>query len=194
MGKLYDAVDGAVRDFIEAQHVFFVATAPSDPRGHVNLSPKGLDTFRVLGPREIAYLDYPGSGVETIAHLRDDGRIVLMFCAFAGPPKILRLHGRGRAVEPHDADFERLCSLFSERASRVRAVVVVELERISDSCGYGVPLYDYRGEREQLFRWAEKKGDDGLVSYQREKNARSSDGLPGLRWVEESVADGDSRR
>lgn len=184
MGKLHDAVEGPLREFIEAQHVFFVATAPSASGGHVNLSPKGLDTFRVLGPRTVAYLDYPGSGVETIAHLRENGRITLMFCAFAGPPKILRLHGHGRAVEPDHADFPALFAHFSERASLVRAIIVVEAERISDSCGYGVPLYAYQGEREQLFRWAEKKGDAGLVEYQREKNARSIDGLPGLAWAE----------
>jgi hypothetical protein len=183
MGKVHDAVD-PVRDFIAAQHVFFVATAPSGAGGHVNVSPKGLDTFRVLGPREVAYLDYPGSGVETIAHLRDNGRITLMFCAFEGPPKIVRLHGRGHAVEPNEADFPRLLAHFSERASRVRSVIVIDVERVSDSCGYGVPLFAYQGEREQLFRWADKKGDAGLVEYQCQKNARSIDGLPGLAWTE----------
>ncbi len=184
MGKPYEAVAGPLRDFIEAQHVFFVATAPAGAGGHVNLSPKGLDTFRVLGPRSVAYPDYPGSGVETIAHMRENGRITLMFCAFAGPPKIVRLYGRGRALEPSAPEFPGLLALFSERAGLVRAIIVVELERISDSCGYGVPLFSYEGEREQLFRWAEKKGDAGLVEYQREKNAHSIDGLPGLAWTE----------
>jgi len=184
MGKLHDAVEGPLRDFIAAQHVFFVATAPSGAGGHVNVSPKGLDTFRVLGPREVAYLDYPGSGVETIAHLRENGRITLMFCAFEGPPKIVRLHGRGRAVEPDHANFPQLLADFSEQASRVRSVIVIDVERISDSCGYGVPLFAYQGEREQLFRWVEKKGDAGLVEYQRQKNAQSIDGLPGLAWTE----------
>jgi hypothetical protein len=184
MGKLHDSVEGPLRDFITAQHVFFVATAPSGAGGHVNLSPKGLDTFRVLGPRAVAYLDYPGSGVETIAHLRENGRITLMFCASEGPPKIVRLYGRGRAVEPQHADFAALFAQFSERAELVRAVIVIDVERLADSCGYGVPLFAYEGEREQLFRWAEKKGDAGLVEYQRQKNARSIDGLPGLAWTE----------
>lgn len=184
MGKLHAGIEGTLREFIEAQHVFFVATAPAGAGGHVNLSPKGLDTFRVLGPRAVAYLDYPGSGVETIAHLRENGRITLMVCAFAGPPKIVRLHGRGRAVEPNHPEFPALFAHFSESVSRVRAIIAVEVSRISDSCGYGVPLYAYRGEREQLFRWAEKQGEAGLVEYQREKNARSIDGLPGLEWTE----------
>ena len=184
MGKVRDTIDEQAREFIEAQHVFFVATAPNDPGAHLNLSPKGLATFRVLGPRSVAYLDYPGSGVETIAHLRENGRIIVMFCAFAGSPKILRLHGRGRVAEPSDADFPALLVGFRAPAAPVRAVIVVDVERVSDSCGYGVPLYAYTGERDALFRWAEKKGEQGLAEYQLQKNARSIDGLPGLRWVE----------
>jgi hypothetical protein len=184
MGKVSDTIDEAVREFIEAQHVFFVATAPNDPGAHLNLSPKGLDTFRVLGPRSVAYLDYPGSGVETIAHLRENGRIVVMFCAFTGSPKILRLHGRGHVAEPRDPEFASLIGRFRAPASLVRSVIVVDVERVSDSCGYAVPLYSYTGERDTLLRWAEKKGESGLVEYQRQKNAHSIDGLPGLRWVE----------
>jgi hypothetical protein len=182
MGKLFDAIDDRLREFLAAQHLFFVATAPSGPGGHVNCSPKGLDTFAVLGAREVAYLDYVGSGVETIAHLRENGRIVLMFCAFDGPPKIVRLYGRGRAVEPSDTEFAALRARFPRApAPGVRAIVRVEVTRIADSCGYGVPLYRYEGERDQLQAWAERKGDAGLETYKREKNAESIDRLPGLR-------------
>jgi hypothetical protein len=180
MGKVYDGIDDRLRSFLEAQHVFFVATAPLAGEGHVNVSPKGLASFRILGPREVAYLDLVGSGIETVSHLRENGRIVLMFCAFEGPPKIVRLHGRARAVEPGDADWAKLASGFPSYPS-VRAIVVAELDRISDSCGYGVPLMRYEGERPQLHAWAEKRGADGLRSYQLENNLASIDGLPGLR-------------
>jgi predicted pyridoxine 5'-phosphate oxidase superfamily flavin-nucleotide-binding protein len=182
MSKVINTIDERFREFIEAQHVFFVATAPAGAGGHVNLSPKGMDTFRVIDERTAAYLDFIGSGVETIAHLRDNGRIVLMFTAFEGPPKIVRLHGRGEAVEPGDALFASLRGRFPPSESP-RSIIVVHVERASDSCGYGVPLYDYRGERTQLDAWAEKKGADGLHQYQKDKNAESIDGLPGLRWV-----------
>ena len=181
MGKLHDAIDDRLREFIAAQRMFFVASAPSGPAGHVNCSPKGLDTFRVLGPREVAYLDFVGSGVETLAHLRENGRIVVMFCAFDGPPKIVRLHGRGQAVEPGDAAFARLRAAFAGAAPGVRAIVRIEVTRISDSCGYGVPLMRFEAEREQLGEWAARKGEAGLETYKREKNAASIDGIPGLR-------------
>ena len=164
--------------------MFFVATAPAGASGRVNLSPKGTDSLRVLDARTIAYLDFVGSGVETIAHLRENGRITVMFCAFAGPPKIVRLHGRGDAVEPGDAEFTALRANFPD-ALGTRAVIRIRVERASDSCGYGVPLYAYEGERNAMGAWAEKKGPDEVVKYQREKNAASIDGLPGLRWVSE---------
>jgi predicted pyridoxine 5'-phosphate oxidase superfamily flavin-nucleotide-binding protein len=182
MSKVIDTIDERFREFIEAQHVFFVATAPSGSGGHVNLSPKGVDTLRVIDERTVAYLDFVGSGVETIAHLRDNGRIVLMFTAFEGPPKIVRLHGRGETVEPRDSQFASLRERFPP-SEGTRSIIVVRVERASDSCGYGVPLYDYRGERTQLDAWAQKKGTDGLIEYQKDKNAESIDGLPGLRWV-----------
>ncbi len=185
MANVFDAIPERLRAFIEAQHVFFVATAPSGAEGRVNLSPKGLDTLRVVDERTVAYLDFVGSGVETIAHLRENGRIVLMFCSFAGPPNIVRLHGRGEAIEPADSRFASHAALFPPAAS-ARAVIVVHVERASDSCGYGVPLYEYQGERAQISAWAAKKGPEGLVQYQKDKNARSIDGLPGLRWVEEN--------
>jgi hypothetical protein len=182
MGKVYDEIDDRLRAFIAKQHLFFVASAPNGPDGHVNCSPKGLDTFRILGPTRVAYLDFVGSGVETIAHLRQNGRVVLMFCAFEGPPNIVRLHGRGVAVEPRDAEFAALRANFAD-AKGVRAIVRVDLLRISDSCGYGVPLLRYEGERPHMGDWAERKGETGLDAYQREKNAASLDGLPGLRWT-----------
>lgn len=184
MGKLYPHIDAALRAFIEAQHLFFVATAPSGDDGHVNCSPKGLDTFRVLGPNEVAYLDFTGSGVETIAHLRQNGRIVIMFCALSGAPRIVRLHGRGVAVEPQDEEFATLAKHFAQAGDpMVRAIVRIEVTRISDSCGFGVPRFRYEGEREQLTLWAERKGPDGLRMYQETKNAESIDGLDGLRRV-----------
>jgi hypothetical protein len=165
--------------FIRAQKMFFVASAPLDGTGHVNVSPKGLDTFRILGPTKVAYLDLTGSGVETIAHLRENGRIVLMFCAFQGPPNILRLHGRGRVVEPSSAEFGELAALFPMYMS-TRSIIVVEVSLVSDSCGYGVPLMQYEGERSQMHDWARKKGPEGLVAYRKEKNRVSVDGLRGV--------------
>jgi hypothetical protein len=179
MAKTYPEIDEALTQFIQAQSVFFVATAPLAAGGHVNLSPKGLDTFRILGPRTVAYLDIFGSGVETIAHLRENGRIVVMFCAFHGPTKVLRLHGQGRVVEPHEAGFAELQAHFPVQEG-TRAIIVVELTRISDSCGYGVPLLKFEAEREALPAWCRKRGTEGLKIYRQEKNRLSLDGLPGV--------------
>ena len=180
MGKLYDAIDQRLSDFIAAQHVFFVASAPLAETGHVNLSPKGLDTFAILGPTSVAYLDLTGSGIETVAHLRENGRIVLLFCAFEGPPLIVRLHGRGEAILFDHPAFPELAARFPEHPG-ARAVVRVEVDRISDSCGYGVPLYAYQGERTQLPDWVERKeAKEGVAAYRRSNNAKSIDGLPGL--------------
>jgi hypothetical protein len=180
MGKVYDELGEALEAFIRRQHVFFVATAPLAADGHVNCSPKGLDTFAMLDPHTVAYLDLTGSGVETIAHLRENGRIVLMFSALDGPPKIVRLHGRGRVVAPHDADFAALRARFPAHHEGVRSVIVVDVERVSDSCGYGVPEYAYVGERTQLPAWTQRKGPEGVARYRAEKNAESIDGLPGV--------------
>jgi hypothetical protein len=180
MSKVYDGIDESLARFIVAQHLFFVATAPLDPGGHVNLSPKGLESFRVIDPQTVAYLDLTGSGIETVAHLRENARVVIMFCAFEGPPKILRLHGRGEVVEPDDSRFPELLKLFPKLPG-ARSIVVVALERIADSCGYGVPLYQYQGERKQLLDWARRKGTFGLAQYRGETNHSSIDGLPGLR-------------
>ena len=180
MGKLFDALDERNCDFIRRQRIFFVATAPLSADGHVNLSPKGLESLAILGPREVAYVDLVGSGIETAAHLRENGRIVLMFCAFEGPPRILRLHGRGEVVEPGDAAWDALASRLPPH-SDARAIVRADLTRISDSCGYGVPLYRYEAERTQLAEWCARKGPDGLRDYVVEHGAYSIDGLPGLR-------------
>ena len=180
MGKVYDAIDDRLAEFLTAQKVFFVATAPLAGDGHLNLSPKGLDSFRVLGPRTVAYQDFIGSGIETVAHLRENGRIVILFCAFDGAPKLVRLYGTGRSVEPCDPDFAELLAQFPERRT-TRSIVRVQIDRVSDSCGYGVPLYRFEGERSQLDDWAARKGDEDLDRYKRENNATSIDGLPGLR-------------
>src|SRR5436309_162620 len=145
MGKVYDGIDAALEAFVGRQHVFFVGTAPDSPEGHLNVSPKGLDTFRILGPKSVAYLDLTGSGIETVAHLRENGRITLMFCAFEGRPLIVRLYGRGRVVEPGDADWDTLIARFPDYPG-ARSVVVVDVERIADSCGFAVPVYQYQGE------------------------------------------------
>jgi len=179
MGHLGSVIDEKIRQFIAAQHVFFVASAPLDPQGHVNLSPKGLNTFRVLGPSTVAYLDLTGSGVETIAHLRENGRIVLMSCAFQGPPKIVRFHGRGRVVDIHEPEFASLKLHFDEMEGS-RAIIVVDVSRVSDSCGFSVPLLKYEDDRQQLGAWIQKKGPEGLAKYRQEKNKTSLDGLPGI--------------
>ena len=179
MGKIYSTIDDSVRKFIEAQPLFFVGSAPLDPDGHINVSPKGLDTLRVLGPQTIAYLDLTGSGIETVSHLKENGRIVLMFCNFQGPPKILRLYGRGRVIEPGHPEFESLANRLPVRDG-ARAVILVEISRIADSCGFGVPLLKYEGQRPQLSAWSHKLGPAGLEKYRREKNSRSIDRIPGL--------------
>ena len=181
MGTIRSTIDDDARRFIEAQHIFFVASAPLDTSGHVNLSPKGLDTFRILDPTTVAYIDFNGSGVETIAHLQEqqNGGIVLMFCAFQGPPNIFRLYGHGRVVQPHNPGFAELAEKFPPHDS-VRSIIVVEVTRVTDSCGYGVPLFKYEGEREQLKKWARKQGPEGLKAYRERKNKHSIDGLPAL--------------
>jgi hypothetical protein len=177
MGKTYDAITPELRAFIDRQRIFFVATAPLDGAGHVNVSPKGLDTFRVLDERRIAYLDLTGSGNETSAHLEENGRITVMFCAFEGPPRILRLYGRGRTVLPGASEWEALAAGFPALPG-IRQIVMVGIERVATSCGFGVPLYGFTGNRSQMAEWAERKGPDGLRDYRRQKNAVSIDGLP----------------
>lgn len=184
MGKLYEGIAPELAAWIEKQPLFFVATAPLAASGHVNVSPKGLDTLRILGPRRLAYLDLTGSGAETIAHVRENGRIVLMFCAFAGPPKIVRCHGRARIVTPASAAWRELRARFPEHLG-ARAVIDIEVARVADSCGYGVPTFSGMEARVALPRWAENKGAEGLRAYRREQNARSIDGLAALEAADE---------
>jgi hypothetical protein len=178
MGKVLDALDDRLIEWIGEQHVFFVATAPSDG-GHVNVSPKGHDSLRVLGPTSVAYLDLTGSGAETIAHTRENGRITIMFCAFEGPPQILRLFGRGEAHPAGSERFGELAPRF-EAIPGARAIISVEIERVQTSCGYSIPFMDYQEERPTLQQWAARRGDDGLAEYWADRNATSIDGLPAL--------------
>jgi hypothetical protein len=179
VGKHYSTIDDSVQKFIEAQPVFFVGSAPLNPDGHVNVSPKGLDTLRILGPRTVAYVDLTGSGIEAVAHLKENGRIVLMFCAFQGPPKIVRLHGRGTAIEARHPEFSTLAAHFPKYEG-IRAIILIEVTRVSDSCGYAVPLLSYEGERTQLSAWAHKLGPAGLEKYRHEKNQKNIDQMTGL--------------
>jgi hypothetical protein len=180
MNKTINTISPDLQRWLEAQHVFFVATAPLAADGHVNCSPKGCDSFRVLNEREVAYLDFTGSGIETVAQVQENGRIVIMFCAFEGPPKIARLHGIGTVVYPGDAAFATLASRFPASPG-VRSIIRVELTRVATTCGFGVPLMDYLGERDQLTKWCEKKGPEGLAAYRQEKNAKSIDDLVGYQ-------------
>ncbi|WBB81878.1 pyridoxamine 5'-phosphate oxidase family protein [Micromonospora sp. WMMD882] len=181
MGKVYPEIEPRLRAFIEAQPVFFVATAPTSVDGHVNVSPKGMrGTLVVLGPHRVAYLDYHGSGAETIAHLRDNGRVTLMFCAFSGPPKILRLYGRGHTVPVDDPGFAARLADFPDPPDRhtVRAVIAVEVDRVADSCGFAVPVMEYQHDRDMLITHHGRKTTEELVAYRASRNAASIDGLP----------------
>jgi predicted pyridoxine 5'-phosphate oxidase superfamily flavin-nucleotide-binding protein len=189
MGDVYDRIDDRWREWIARQPLFFVGTAPLAGDGHVNVSPKGpIGSLRVLDDHTVAYLDVIGSGAETIAHLRENGRIVVMLCAFEGPPRILRLHGRGEVVSAGDEGFEDLLERAGFDQPEVpesrRAVIVVHVERIADSCGYGVPLMSYEGTRPHLDAWAAKKvrvgGAEALADYKRKNNTTSLDGLPAV--------------
>ncbi len=168
MGKVFDGIDAKLAGWIRAQPLFFVATAPSEG-GRVNLSPKGpIGTLRIVDEHTVEYDDHVGSGAETIAHLRQNGRIVVMLCAFEGPPRIVRLHGRGEVASSEDP------------GDGIRGVIRIDVERVSDSCGYGVPLMEYVGERPQRELWLDSKGEQGVRDYVRERNAASIDGLPAL--------------
>lgn len=175
MAKFYPELTPELRAFIEAQKVFFVATAPR--AGRINLSPKGLDTFRCLDTRRVGYLDLTGSGNETAAHLLDDGRITLMFCSFDRKPLILRLYGQGRFVRPRDPEWQALRPHFPELPG-ARQIMLIDVKSVQTSCGYGVPLGAPLEERDTLNEWARKKGEAGLEEYRREKNRASIDGLP----------------
>jgi hypothetical protein len=177
MSKQLENIDSELTAWIHKQRIFFVATAPHSPNGHVNVSPKGGESFRVLGLREVAYQDYTGSGAESAAHLRENGRIVIMFCAFDGAPKIVRLHGRGSVITPDHSRFSELSSLFPPHPG-TRAFIHVAVSRVSSSCGYAVPFFDFRGHRDALDCWSATQGPEKLEAYRATKNQRSIDGLP----------------
>ena len=184
MGKTFESIDEALASWIQQQKMFFVATAPLSSTGMINCSPKGGDCLRIVGPTEVVYHDLTGSGVETIAHLRENGRIVIMFCAFAGPPKILRLHGRGTSITRSHSRFESLSELFSTSGA-TRSFIHVEIDRIADSCGFAVPHYEFQGQRETMENLSARKSEAEFRDYRLRKNLNSIEGLPGL--TEEEV-------
>jgi len=177
MAKTHEGITPELKAFIARQHVFFVSTAPLSGEGHVNLSPKGLDSFRVLTPHRVAYMDFISSGNETSAHLLENGRITLMFCAFDGSPNILRLYGQGWTVLPSQPGWEDLAAHFTIYPS-TRQIIVADITRVQTSCGFGVPLYAYKGNRRHHFAWAEQMGPSGLEQYKQEHSLVSIDGLP----------------
>ncbi len=180
MGTVYDQLTPELTEFIEAQQLFFVATAPLSGDGHLDLPPKGMDSLRVLDTTTVAYLDLTGSGAETVAHIKEKGRLLLTFCAFAGKPLILRLHGRGTVIETADAEFDQLRPNFGEFPG-VRSIIKLDIERVADSCGWNVPLYAYEGTRDYYHNFAEKLGTDGIRAGQLAMNMHSIDGLPALK-------------
>ena len=177
MGRTYTSITDDLAGWIGEQKLFFVATAPDE--GFVNVSPKGYDTFRILGPNRVAYLDLTGSGAETVAHVRQNHRITLLFCGFDDKPRLVRIHGRAEAHPVGSAGYEALRSQFPDRPG-ARSIIEAEVERVSSSCGFSVPIYDYQSERPMLDEWAERKGEPGIVEYWAEHNVRSIDGLPAL--------------
>ncbi len=180
MAITYESLPPDLAKWIAEQHMFFVASAPLSGEGLINCSPKGTDSFRVLGPNDVAYADLTGSGIETIAHLKENQRIVIMFCAFNGAPRIVRLWGQGFAIERDHPEFDTLHARFHVHIA-TRAIIRVRVTRVASSCGYGVPRYEYVEERDTLLRSAESKGPEGIVEYRKQKNESSLDGLPGLR-------------
>jgi len=177
MGKFHDSINDSHRKFIARQKMFFVSTAPLSGSGHINLSPKGLDSFHVFSANRVAYMDLIGSGNETSAHILENGRITIMFCAFDGPPNILRLYGTGYTVLPGDAEWAELSAHFTLTPG-TRQIIVAAIHKVQTSCGYSVPLYNYAGERDHAEQWANAKGEEGLKLYQAQKNLVSLDGLP----------------
>jgi len=177
MATFYDKITDQQQAFITKQHIFFVGTAPLSGEGHVNLSPKGLDSFRVLSPNRVAYMDLTGSGSETSAHLLENGRITFMFCSFEGAPNILRLYGKGYTILPDHPEWESLSAHFTLHPT-TRQLIVADISKVQTSCGFGVPFYEYVGERNHHFKWADKLGQAGVETYQQENNLHSLDGLP----------------
>ncbi|MBK5270379.1 MAG: pyridoxamine 5'-phosphate oxidase family protein [Bacteroidia bacterium] len=185
MGKLHDSIKPTHKEFIEKQHIFFVATAPLSADGRVNLSPKGLDCFKVLSDHKVAYMDLISSGNETSAHTLENGRITIMFCSFEEAPNILRLYGKGFSVLPDSEDWKIYSRHFKIYPS-TRQIIVADINLVQTSCGFAVPLYNYTGERDFHFEWAEKKGKDGLNEYIKQNNLKSLDGLPTDLGLKES--------
>ncbi len=177
MGKLHDSIKPAHQKFIEQQHIFFVSTAPLSSEGRVNLSPKGLDCFKVLSEYQVGYMDLISSGNETSAHTLENGRITIMFCSFEGPPQILRLYGKGFTVLPGSLEWEQYAPHFKLYPS-TRQLIIATIDLVQTSCGFGVPLFNYAGERDIHFEWAAKKGEDGLMDYLQQNNLKSLDNLP----------------
>lgn len=179
MSKTIESITPEIRSWIQKQKMFFVATAPLSAEGHVNCSPKGLDSFRVINDHTVAYQDLTGSGIETASHLQENGRIVIMFCAFDGPPRILRFHGRGEVITPAHPEFAQLSLHFTPRRG-TRAFIRIHITRIANSCGYSIPLMDFKADRDVLDKWMERKSDDEIREYQENKNSLSIDGLKGI--------------
>lgn len=183
MGQQYPDITPALAQWIRQQRLFFVATAPLTAEGHINCSPKGGDCFRILDAHTVAYQDLTGSGAETLAHLRENGRLVMMFCAFEGPPQIVRLHGQGQVFTAQDAAFEALAAHFPPHPG-TRSIVRLSVTRVSSSCGFGVPLMAFQGDRDLLGPWAEQKGAPALEQYRQRKNHHSIDQLPAWEGLE----------
>ena len=179
MGKEHETINEGLCEWAGKQKMFFVSTAPLSGDGRVNCSPKGMDTFRILGPKTVAYLDLTGSGVETIAHLQENGRITIMFCAFEGSPNIVRFYGKGKVLERGTPEYEAKLEHFDEQLG-ARAIIHVDVDRIIDSCGYSIPHYQFVGERDILTKWSERKGQEGVEAYNQENNLQSLDGQPGV--------------
>ena len=184
MGKIYEHIDERLAAFIAKQKMFFVGTAPLSDAGHVNLSPKGYDAFRILGPKKVCYCDLGGSGIETVAHIRENGRVTIMFCAFEGPAMILRLYGRGQVMQFDEPGFEETKARLFPAMGRARNIVTIDVERIADSCGWGVPFYEFKAEREQLTRWIGSVTQEEWEAKRYRTNSESIDGLPGLKRPE----------
>jgi hypothetical protein len=175
MAKFFSELNEALQQFISEQKIFFTATAPA--QGRINLSPKGIDTFRCIDSKTVAYLDLTGSGNETSAHLSENGRITIMFCSFYEKPLILRLYGTGAVIRPYHPDWQK-CHAWFDTLPGERQIIVIQIESAQTSCGFGVPLYEFKQHREQLTDWARKKGEDGIKQYWENKNQVSIDGLP----------------
>ena len=184
MGNEYTEIDERLQKWMSRQHMFFVATAPNNPDGLINCSPKGLDCLRILEPRVLAYVDTGGSGIETLAHLKENGRITLMMCAFDGPPRIYRFYGTGTAVEPHDDGFDELLGKFPPMPA-ARNIIRIDVEQIIDSCGFGVPLYEFRQHRDSLPNYFSKQSDEDILAFRKNRNSQSLDGLPGLAFPDQ---------